>query len=138
MSAAFSYARELYGRDRSREEGAIAYITALIETDRRAEAAGMIENRLNGMAGGALKSRYYYLRSLTRNNDETKMGDLRSSLYEDPRNLDALIASFETYHRRGDERRALYYLKQAVAAAPGNSRLRRYEAEYGAALDGAF
>ncbi|MDR0497788.1 MAG: hypothetical protein LBH42_09255 [Treponema sp.] len=130
-AAALSYARELYERDRTNEEGSFAYISALIETGRRDEAARMIESRLGTMPGGVLKGRYYYLRSLTWNNEEMALNDLRSSLFEDPRNLFSLIASFEIYHRRGDERRAVYYLKQALALAPDNLRLRGYEAEYG-------
>ena len=133
-AAALSYARELYERDRSSEEGIIAFITALIDTGRQDEAARMIDSRLNGMAGGVLKSRYFFLRSRVRNNEELVMNDLRSSLFEDPRNLSSLIAMFEIYHRRRDERRAVYYLKQALALAPDNPRLRRYEAEYSGAL----
>ena len=137
-AAALSFARELYERDRSNEEGIIAYITALTDTGRQDEAARMIENRLNSVAGGVLKSRYFYLRSRVRTNEELVMNDLRSSLFEDPRNLSALIAMFEIYHRRRDERRAVYYLKQALALAPDNPRLKRYETEYAAALGSAY
>ena len=62
------------------------------------------------------------------------MNDLSSSLFEDPRNLDALTAMFGIYHRRRDERRAVYYLKQALAISPDNPQLRRYEAEYAGLL----
>jgi hypothetical protein len=41
---------------------------------------------------------------------------------------------FEIYHRRRDERRAVYYLKQALALAPANAALKRYEQEYAALL----
>jgi cytochrome c-type biogenesis protein CcmH/NrfG len=94
----------------------------------------MIESRLSSLPGGVLKSRYYYLRSRVRTNEESIMNDLRSSLFEDPRNLNALIAMFEIYHRRRDERRAVYYLTQALALAPDNPQLKRYEAEYAGAL----
>jgi predicted Zn-dependent protease len=137
-SAALSFARELYERDRSNDEGIIAYVSALIETGRKEEAARMIENRLNSIAGGILKSRYYFLRSRTRSNGESEMDDLISSLFEDPRNLNALIAMFEIYHNRHDEKRAVYYLRQALALAPDNLRLKRYEAEYAAAMGGFF
>jgi len=137
-AAALSYARELYERDHSNEEGVIAYISALIDTGRQDEASKMIESRLNGMPGGTLKSRYYYLRSRVRNNEELAMIDLRSSLFEDPRNLDTLTAMFEFYYRRKDERRAVYYLKQALALAPDNPRLKRYESEYAAALGSSY
>jgi len=135
-ASALSYARELYQRDRSNDDGILAYISALIDTGRRDEAAGMIESRLAGVAGGALKSRYYYLRSLTTGNEELQMNDLRSSLFEDSRNLNSLIALFEIYLRRNDERRAVSYLRQALALAPDNPQLKRYEAEYSSALRG--
>jgi tetratricopeptide (TPR) repeat protein len=129
-AAALSFARELYQRDRSDDDGILAYISALIETGRRDEAAGMIETRLTGMAGGTLKSRYYYLRSRTRGSEELQMNDLRSSLFEDSRNLNSLIALFEIYQGRNDDRRAVSYLRQALALAPDNPQLKRYEAEY--------
>jgi tetratricopeptide (TPR) repeat protein len=134
-AAALAAARELYEGEPSNDEGAIAYISALIETGRRDEAGRMIETRLGGLPGGNLKSRYYYLRSRLRTGEDAEMNDLRSSLFEDPRNLDALIAMFEIYQRRKDERRAVYYLKQALALAPDNPQLRRYETEYAALLN---
>ena len=137
-AAALSYARELYERDQNNDEGIIAYATALIDTGRQNEASRLIDARLNTMQGGILKGRYYFLRSMTRSNEELVMGDLRSSLFEDPRNLDALVAMFEIYHRRRDERRAVYYLRQALAIAPDNPRLKLYEAEYAAALRSGF
>jgi Tfp pilus assembly protein PilF len=94
----------------------------------------MIDSRINSMTGGVLKSRYFYLRSRIRNNEELAMNDLRSSLFEDPRNVDALTSMFEIYHRRKDERRAVYYLKQALTLAPNNIRLKRYETEYAGVL----
>jgi tetratricopeptide (TPR) repeat protein len=133
-SGALAYARELYEQDPAHEEGVIAYISALIDTGRKTEASQMIASRLGSIPGGALKSRYYYLRSRLGNNEELIMNDLRSSLFEEPRNLSALIAMFEIYHRRRDERRAVYYLKQALALAPENPRLQGYEQEYGALL----
>ncbi|AEF85014.1 tetratricopeptide repeat domain protein [Treponema primitia ZAS-2] len=129
-AAALSYALELYEKDPSFEEGALAYIAALIDSSRQAEAGRLLESRLNTLPGGTLKSRYYYLRSRLRTNPEAVMTELRSSLFEDPRNLNSLISMFEIYHRRKDERRAVYYLKQALALAPDNPQLKGYEAEY--------
>ncbi|MDR0997585.1 MAG: tetratricopeptide repeat protein [Treponema sp.] len=133
-AAALAYARELYERDRGNEDAAAAYISALIDTGRQSEAAGMINSRLESVSGGTLKSRYYYLRSRIRNDEEQILGDLRSSLFEDPRNLSALMAMFEYYHRHRDERRAVYYLRQALTIAPDNPQLKRYEREYAALL----
>jgi tetratricopeptide (TPR) repeat protein len=127
---ALSYARELYERDTSNDVSVAAYISALIDSGRSDEAGRMIESRLSAVPAGVQKSRYYFLRSRIRTNEEAVLNDLRSSLFEDPRNLNALIAMFEIYHRRKDERRAVYYLKQALAVAPDNPRLKRYESEY--------
>ncbi|MCL2881059.1 MAG: tetratricopeptide repeat protein [Treponema sp.] len=131
---ALAYARELYERDTTNDAGVIAYISALIDTGRIDEAGKMIEGRLAAVPGGAQKSRYYYLRSRIMTGEDAVMNDLRSSLFEDPRNLDALTAMFEIYNRRRDERRAVYYLKQALAISPDNPKLKRYEAEYASML----
>lgn len=132
--AALAFARELYERDPLSEEGVSAYIGALIGAGRRDEAARLIDGRLAALPGGVVKSRYFFLRSRLKTDEEGVLNDLRSSLFEDPRNLDALIAMLEIYHRRRDERRAVYYLKQALALAPDNPILKRYQAEYAAAL----
>jgi tetratricopeptide (TPR) repeat protein len=130
-AAALSHAKELYERNPAGDEGAAAYISALIETGRQAEAGRLIESRLASAAGDAQKSRYYYLRSRIRNSDDQVVADLRASLFADPRNLSSMIAMFEFYHfRRPEKARALIYLRQALALDPSNPQLRRYAAEY--------
>jgi tetratricopeptide (TPR) repeat protein len=137
-ASALAFARELYERDPINEDAVIAYVSALIDTGRTTEAGGIIETKLSSLPGGVLRSRYYYLRSRLRSDEEAVTSDLRSSLFENPRNLEALIAMFEMYHRDQDERRAVYYLKQALAIAPDNPQLMRYEVEYASALNGSF
>jgi len=137
-AAALAFARELTQRYPSDMEGNIAFITALIDTGRREEAAGELERRINTAPSGVLKSRYLFLRSRIAANEQDAINDLAASLFEDARNLDSLIAMFEMYHRRRDERRAVYYLRQALAIAPENPRLRRYEVEYEGALGRGF
>jgi len=131
---ALAFARELYERDTSNNDYAVVYISALIDNGRREEASRLLESRINSNGGG-VKSQFYFLRSRIQSNEEAALGDLRSSIFEDPRNLDALIAMFEIYHRRREERRAVYYLRQAIAIAPDSPRLRRYEEEYSALLE---
>ncbi|GHT72950.1 hypothetical protein FACS1894124_0500 [Spirochaetia bacterium] len=133
--AAFQAARELYEREGDNEDAVIAYISALIDTGRQNEALRTIETRLANTQGGALKGRYYYLRSRLRTSDDAILADLRASLFEDPRNLSSIIAMFEIYRRRRDDRRAVYYLKQALALAPDNPQLRRWEVEYAGMLN---
>jgi tetratricopeptide (TPR) repeat protein len=130
-AAALSYGRTLYERNPADDEGTAAYISALIETGRQAEAGRLIEGRLAAGLSDVQKSRYYYLRSRIRSGDDQIVADLRASLFADPRNLSAMIAMFEFYHFRRPERaRALIYLRQALALAPSNPQLRRYTAEY--------
>ena len=134
---ALTFARELYDRDNSNNEYAIIYISALIDNARRDEASRLIESRLASLGtsgGGNIRSRLFFLRSRIQSNEEAVLSDLRSSLFEDPRNLDALIAMFEIYHNRREERRAVYYLRQALAISPEHPRLRRYKNEYASLL----
>ena len=131
---ALTYARELYERDTTNNDYTVTYISALIDNNRRDEASRLLENRINSSDSGVVKSRYYFLRSRIQSNQEAALGDLRSSLFEDPRNIDAIIAAFEIYHNRREERRAVYYLRQALAISPDNPRLKRYEREYAALL----
>jgi tetratricopeptide (TPR) repeat protein len=135
--AALAYAEELYARDNTSENGAGAYITALIAVGRREEAGRVIEARLAGLPGGVLKGRYYYLRSRTRTNEEAEMNDLRASLFEDPRGLSAIKAMFTIYHKRKDESRAVFYLKQALSLSPDDPELQAYQKDYAAALGAA-
>ena len=132
---ALTIARELYDRDPNNNDYILIYISALIDNNRRDEASRLLEARINSLGGGSVKSRYYFLRSRIQPNEEAVLGDLRSSIFEDPRNLDALIAMFEIYHRRREERRAVYYLRQALAIAPDNPRLQRYARDYASLLN---
>ena len=127
--AALAAAQELYERNPSNVEGAAAYITALMEGGRREEAGRMIENGLASVPSGAMKSQYYYLRSRLWVSEERVLADLRTSLFEDPRNLYTLIALFEIYRAHQNGQRAMFYLKQALALAPDNPELRRYQQE---------
>jgi tetratricopeptide (TPR) repeat protein len=131
---ALTYARELFERDNSNHDYAAIYISALINSGRRDEASRLLESRINSASTSQIKSRYYYLRSRLQSNQDNALGDLRSSLFEDPRNLDAIIAMFQIYHDRREERRAVYYLKQGLAISPDHPVLKRYEKEYASLL----
>ena len=130
FQSALSYAREFNQREPSNEEGHIAYITALIGVGQREAAATLIESRLANVRGGTARAQYFYLRSIIRNDEEEALSDLRSSIFEDPRNLDSLIALFNIYRVRGDERRAIYYYRQAVSLDPDNAYLRNFSPLY--------
>jgi thioredoxin-like negative regulator of GroEL len=129
-SEALAFAREIYQRDSANEYASLAYTAALIDTGQLDDASALIERRLAELSGGSAKSQYYYLRSRIRQ-DELSIEDLHASLFEDPRNLSALISLFEQYHRAQDKSRAGYYLKQALALSPNNQRLQPDKPVYG-------
>jgi Tfp pilus assembly protein PilF len=132
--AALAYAQELHQQKPANEEGTLALATALVETGERAEAARLIDARLTALTGGSVKAQYYYLRSRLQDNDAEALEDLRSCNFEDPRNLAALVSLFEVYRRQGDERRAVFYLKQALALAPSAPELQAYKQQYASEL----
>lgn len=127
---ALLFAKELYDRDATNEESVYIYVLSLIYAEKKDDAKTIIEKKLVAVSSGSLKSKYYFLRSKLKGDEESVLNDLRSSLFEDPRNLDSLIAMLEIYHRRKDERRAVYYLKQALSLSPDNPVLQPYKTEY--------
>jgi Tfp pilus assembly protein PilF len=127
---ALAFARELYERETTNNEYAAVFISALIDNNRREEASNLLESRIISVTNATARSQLFFLRSRLRTNEDAALGDLRSALFEDPRNLDALIAMFEIHHRRREERRAVHYLRQALAISPDNPQLRRFEREY--------
>ncbi|MDR2491130.1 MAG: hypothetical protein LBD20_06985 [Spirochaetaceae bacterium] len=131
---ALSYARKLREKYPDNEEGSIAYAGALIEVGQKDEAARIINERINRIGAGSFKSRYYYLRSRLQSGGDAVQADLRSALFENPRNLDAILAMFEISDKKNDERRAIYYLKQAIALAPNNPAVKNYERKYAGKL----
>jgi tetratricopeptide (TPR) repeat protein len=128
--AALAIAQELVQNYPTYEQGRTAYAEALIDSGRHGEALGLINERIAAIGSGLYKSRYYYLRGLLRGDLDSAISDFRSSLFENPRNIDALKALIELYHKRGDERHVVYYLRQALAVAPRDPVLLRYQKEY--------
>ncbi|MHB9293815.1 putative Beta-barrel assembly-enhancing protease [Hollandina sp. SP2] len=124
---AFSYAQELYEQNPTNEAGTLMYVSVLIDRGEQDEAWRIIESRL-AKVERTVKGEYYYLRSRIRGTEDEALQDLRSSLFEDPRNLHALMGMVELYHRRNDQPRLVYYLQQALSFAPDNARLRQYPA----------
>jgi tetratricopeptide (TPR) repeat protein len=129
-SAELALAQELTNNYPDNEDGRIAYIEALIDSGRHGEALRLIDARLVTLGAGAYKSRYYYLRGTLRGEFDAAVSDFRSSLFENPRNLDTLKALIGLYHKHSDERHAVYYLRQALAIAPKDQTLLQYQKEY--------
>jgi tetratricopeptide (TPR) repeat protein len=127
---ALALAQELVQEYPSYESGRLAYAEALIDSGRHSEALRLIDERIPALGSGVFKSRYYYLRGLLRGDMDSAVSDFRASLFENPRNLDALKALVELYHKRGDTRHVVYYLRQALAIAPRDPVLLQYQKDY--------
>jgi predicted Zn-dependent protease len=128
--AELALAEEIIQQYPNYEEGSIVYAEALIDSGRHGEAQRLIDARIGTLGSGVYKSRYYYLRGLLRGSFDAAVSDFRSSLFENPRNIDALKALVELYDKRRDERHVIYYLRQALALAPKDPDLLRYQEEY--------
>ncbi len=133
---ALELARELRDSEPDNSTWAALWAESLILSGSIPEARNFMAAQMLVLPGGSAKSRFHYLLSTLRQDEEVRLADLRSSLFEDPRNLDALVAMFDIYHARKDQRRAVYYLKQALAVSPDNARLKRYQSEYASYLGG--
>ncbi|MDR1363684.1 MAG: tetratricopeptide repeat protein [Spirochaetaceae bacterium] len=128
--SALALAEELIQNYPDYEEGRLAYTEALIDSGRHGEAQRLIDARIAALSSSVYKSRYYYLRGLLRGSFDSAVSDFRSSLFENPRNLDALKALVDIYAKRGDERHVVYYLRQAMALSPKDPVLLEYQKEY--------
>jgi tetratricopeptide (TPR) repeat protein len=125
---ALALAQELVQNYPSFERGRLAYVEALVDSGRHSEALRLIDERIPALGSGASKSRYYYFRGILNGDMDSAVSDFRTSLFENPRNLDALKALIALYHKRGDERHVVYYLRQALAIAPDDPVLLQYQA----------
>jgi thioredoxin-like negative regulator of GroEL len=144
--AALVWAREIYEietrfpQDSSNygegfdSEAGLLLATAMIAAGDTAGAWDFIEERLAHLSSGSIKARYYYLRSGLRGDDVEELADLRASIFEDARNVPALIGLFKLYLKRKDETRAFYYLRQALALSPAAPELQSYKQEYASRL----
>lgn len=115
---ALLYAEQL-SRAREGTGPVILMIRSQIATGRTADAVGNIARLLAGSSDPALRSELLYLKALTdREDKEAQLRDLRSSLLEEPDNLEALLAIADAFTRRADYRLALIYLRRAVQLRP--------------------
>jgi tetratricopeptide (TPR) repeat protein len=133
-AAALDFARNAVAAYPDDENARIELIGMLTESDLRAErdeGALMINTILPTLKDAPLRSRVYYYRSRLRANEEDAVSDLRVSLLEDPRNVDALLGLIAIYDRRKDSRRVTFYLQQALVLAPDNPEVSRLRFLYG-------
>lgn len=107
----------------SEEAAALAKARSLIETGRGSQALALVNERLARHPAAKYSAALFYLRSRLQKDPDDAMGDLRSSLMDDPRNLDSILAMFDAYYGQKDYKKAQFYLRQAQAASPSNAEV---------------
>ncbi len=126
---ALSIAGGLYERFPDSSDASIIFIRTLISMNRRLQAERILEQRIPLEKDAEKRSVLYYLKSLIELTDDARLQSLRSALFEDLQNIDALISISRLYTAMGDVRKAYRYIKQAAALAPANQEIKREMAE---------
>jgi tetratricopeptide (TPR) repeat protein len=131
--AALQYARDAASAFPQAEDVQVNLIGMLVDSEKsaeRSEGEQLIEAVLPALKTAKEKSRVYFYRSRLRARDEDALSDLRASLLEDPRNVNALLAIIAVYDQRKDTRRVVFYLQQALVLAPDNPEVNRLKLVY--------
>jgi Tfp pilus assembly protein PilF len=132
-AAALSFARNAAEAFPDDEDAQLNLIGMLAESNLRAErdeGASMINTALPALKNAAARSRAHFYRSRLRTSEEDAINDLRTSLLEDPRNVDALLGLITIYDKRKDSRRVTFYLQQALVLAPNDPEVNRLRLLY--------
>jgi tetratricopeptide (TPR) repeat protein len=128
---ALAWAKEATEKYPDSEDGWLAYIASLIDVHDYRQAGAIVEGRFSQVTDRGFRSRYYHLRSKLQAGVKDILEDLRLALFDEPRNLPALLDIIDVYKERGDLRRARYYLRQALAVSANDAEVRALEAEIG-------
>jgi predicted Zn-dependent protease len=123
LDRALAFAESLLAYSNPELRYQIPYLEALIALGRTEEAATRIDEVLLGHDDPSARSDLYVLRARMAPSPEARLDDLRSALFENPQNLDALRAIADTYMELRDYRRAALFLKRAVALEPNDEEL---------------
>jgi len=111
---------KLYRLYPEQADAVIVYVRTLIRMNRRLQAERILNERLPKESDSEKKSVLYYLKSLVSDSEDEKLQALRSALFEDLQNIEALVGISRLYVDMGDIRKAYRYLKQAAALSPGD------------------
>ncbi len=107
------------------DEAAAAYVRALVDAGNSQAALARINERLAGKSSPKARSILLYYRSRLQKESEAALSDLRSSLLEDPANIDALLAMFDVSFAQRDYKKARFYLRQAQSVSPADAGVAR-------------
>ena len=122
-SEALSAAGGVYGSYPDSTDAAVIYIRSLLSLNRRLQAERILEKHIPIEKDPEKRSELYYLKSLTADTEEARLQALRSALFENLQNIEALISISRLYTETGDIRKAYRYIKQAAAIEPDNRQI---------------
>lgn len=125
---AYDYAKKIHDKNPDDEQVLFAYVLAYSEIGDKSSVIKYI-NSLLPTASQKVKSYLLYRRSFLQKSEDDALADLRSSLISNPRNSEALFRLYELYYKKGDYRKAQYYLRQVVAINPNDSSLKKLNEE---------
>lgn len=114
-----SYHSRALQRIDSGEEPRALEARSLLSAGRKPEALEAAGKGLAEAKDPRVRSKLYVVSALSGSADALQ--DLRSALYEDPDNVEALLAISDALAAKGDYRRALGYQKRAAELSPGNA-----------------
>ncbi|MDC7124915.1 MAG: tetratricopeptide repeat protein [Spirochaetales bacterium] len=117
---ALDIAADLYKKYPGDTSAAIAFIKSLLDMERRLQVRRVIDEQLAIEDDAEYRSELYYLQSLTADSDESQLQALRSALFEDLKNIEALVSISDLYVEMGDVRKAYRYIKQAAILSPND------------------
>jgi tetratricopeptide (TPR) repeat protein len=130
LASALDWAGRWYQSAPDSEDAASTYVQLLIATKSVQAAQDLIAKKIQDRGSSKFKSRLWTYKSRLEPSDDAAMSDLRSSLLENPENLEALVAMFDLYFKQKDYRKAQFYLKQALAAGPQDPEVLARDAAY--------
>lgn len=121
---ALTAAEKLYELYSAEADAVISYVRTLIKLSRRLQAERILNKHLPIENDPVKKSVMYYLQSLVSGSEDEKLQALRSALFEDLQNVEALVEISRLYTSMGDIRKAYRYIKQASALAPEDQAIK--------------
>ncbi|HAK47329.1 MAG TPA: hypothetical protein DCO79_15595, partial [Spirochaeta sp.] len=129
FAAALVVAESLYEKYPDSTDSAIIYIRTLLSMNRRLQAERILDKKIPLEKDAEKRSELYYLKSRADDTEETQLQSLRSALFENLQNIEALISISILYTEMGDVRKAYRYIKQAAAIDSENEEIKIRMAE---------
>ncbi|MCF6336079.1 MAG: hypothetical protein L3J12_10085 [Spirochaetales bacterium] len=133
LTRAFNYNNKIVHEGSPVYEDYYNQIKFYLEQGRNLKAIDEVDRWIAGSTDPVERSSFYYLRSLTQPDIKGKLDSLRQALFENLRNLDAVVAIADAYYKLGEKRKSYRYLKQALIMVPDNEgikeKLRNLEGE---------